>query len=139
VFVSDRTNHPTDPALAAVQVCRIGGSGPTDQADVLAVEEPLEIRLGCDRQGRRAQHGVSVTMRTPGHDEELAVGFLFTEGIITAREQLAGVHACGRGQVVRVDLKPGVAVDLARLERHFYTASSCGVCGKTSLAAVRVH
>jgi FdhD protein len=138
VFVSDRTNHPTDPALAAVQVCRIGGSGPTDQADVLAVEEPLEIRLGCDRQGRRAQHGVSVTMRTPGHDEELAVGFLFTEGIITAREQLAGVHACGRGQVVRVDLKPGVAVDLARLERHFYTASSCGVCGKTSLAAVRV-
>jgi FdhD protein len=77
-------------------------------------------------------------MRTPGHDLELAVGFLFTEGIIVTREQVAGVRRCGAGNVARVDLRPGVAVDLTRLERHFYTASSCGVCGKASMDAVRV-
>jgi FdhD protein len=77
-------------------------------------------------------------MRTPGQDSELAVGFLFTEGIVTAPEQVMGVSSCGTGNVVRVDLRPDVAVDLMRLERHFYTASSCGVCGKASLEAVRV-
>ncbi len=78
-------------------------------------------------------------MRTPGDDAELAVGFLFTEGLIADREQVAGVRMCKGGNAVRVDLTPGVAVDLARLERHFYTGSSCGVCGKSSLAAVRVE
>jgi FdhD protein len=69
----------------------------------------------------------------------LAVGFLFTEGLLAGRHQVAGVRACGGGNVVRVDIATGVAVDLARLERHFYTGSSCGVCGKASLAAVRVE
>src|SRR5690242_9182484 len=100
---------------------------------MLAVEEPLEIRLGCDVGRRRVHAAVSVTMRTPGHDLELAVGFLFTEGILVAREQVAGVRVCGAGKVARVDLRPGVVVDLSRLERHFYTSSSCGVCGKASL------
>jgi FdhD protein len=108
------------------------------QSDMLAVEEPLEIRLGCDVDGRHVHTAVSITMRTPGNDRELAVGFLFTEGILVAREQVAGVRSCGAGNVVRVDLRPGVAVDLTRLERHFYTSSSCGVCGKTSLEAVGV-
>src|SRR5882762_6166434 len=127
-----------DPALAAVRVCRIATSGVAVQSDVLAVEDPLEIRLGCDVGGRRVHRAVSITMRTPGHDLELAVGFLFTEGILVSPEQMAGVRACGAGNVARVDLRPGVAVDLARLERHFYTSSSCGVCGKASLEAVRV-
>jgi FdhD protein len=105
----------------------------------LAVEEPLEIRLSCGMDGRRSHRGISITMRTPGHDDELAIGFLFTEGIIAAREQVMGVRACGAGNVVRVDLQPQVAVDLTRLERHFYTASSCGVCGKKSLQAIRVY
>src|SRR5205807_4025779 len=108
------------------------------QPDVLAVEEPLEIRLGCHVGGRRVHRAVSITMRTPGHDLELALGFLFTEGILVAREQVAGVRACGAGNIARVDLRPGVAVDLTRLERHFYTTSSCGVCGNASLDPVRV-
>ena len=136
--ITDRSAPPADPALAPVHLCRIDGAGLAVQPDVLAVEEPLEIRLGCDVEGRRTHRGVSVTMRTPGQDAELAVGFLFTEGILSAREQVAGVRACKSGNVVRVELRPGVAVELARLERHFYTASSCGVCGKASLAAVRV-
>jgi FdhD protein len=127
-----------EPALADVRVCRISASGLSFQSDELAVEEPLEVRLGCDVDGRRVHRAVSITMRTPGHDPELAVGFLFTEGVIVAREQVAGVRACGGANVVRVDLAPGVAVDLSRLERHFYTSSSCGVCGKASLEAVRV-
>jgi len=135
---SDQILPQTDPALAVVSVCRIEDSGSAVGPDMLAVEEPLEIRLGCVMDGRRSHRGVSITMRTPGHDDELAVGFLFTEGIVTAREQIMGVRACGTGNVVRVDLRPEVAVDLTRLERHFYTTSSCGVCGKASLEAVRV-
>lgn len=138
MVVSNRIYPRTDPALAVVSVCRIDGSGSDVRSDVLAVEEPLEIRLGFAMDGRRSHSGVSITMRTPGHDGELAVGFLFTEGIITAREQVTGVRTCGSGNVVRVDLRPEVAVDLTRLERHFYTASSCGVCGKASLETVRV-
>ncbi|HZY88635.1 MAG TPA: formate dehydrogenase accessory sulfurtransferase FdhD [Gemmataceae bacterium] len=136
--VADQIDPPRDPALAAVRVCRVSDSGSAVQPDLLAVEEPLEVRLGCDVGGRRVHRTVSVTMRTPGHDLELAVGFLFTEGVIVAREQVAGARACGAGNVARVDLHPGVAVDLSRLERHFYTSSSCGVCGKASLEAVRV-
>ncbi len=135
--LSNGTDPPADAALAAVRVCRIDGAGVAVQSDVLAVEEPLEIRLGCDIDGRRTHRTVSVTMRTPGDDRELAVGFLFTESVVREPEQVAGVHACGKGSRVRVDLRPGAAVDWARLERHFYAASSCGVCGKASLEAVR--
>jgi FdhD protein len=124
--------------VQALTVRVVAGGAARDRDDAVAVEEPLEIRLGCDRDGRRVHQPVSVTMRTPGHDDELAVGFLFTEGIIAGREAVAGVRRCQSGNAVRVDLRPGVAVDLGRLERHFYTASSCGVCGKASVAAVRV-
>src|SRR5262245_18681857 len=134
----DRNPAP-DRAVVAVSVLRTDGSGFSARTDALAVEEPLEIRVGFDGDERRVHRGVSITMRTPGNDHELAVGFLFTEGLISEREQVANVRACGGGNVIRVDLSPGVAVDLARLERHFYTGSSCGVCGKASLAAVRVE
>ena len=102
--------------------------------DLLAVEEPLEIQLGYTRRGWRVQKSVSVTMRTPGADEELAAGFLFTEGILGGAEQMASIEA--EGNVARVELREGVEIDLRRLERHFYTASSCGVCGKASIAAL---
>src|SRR5260370_11337152 len=104
--------------------------------DELAVEEPLEIRVGGV--------AVSVTMRTPGDDFELAAGFLFTERIIRSRDDVAGVaYAPGpdgraSSNVVDLTLRGGKAVNLARLQRHFYAASSCGVCGKASICAVRV-
>src|SRR5437660_937773 len=135
---STEVNCVPNRALANVCMSRFSAAGLTMQSDALAVEEPLEIRLGCDVDGRRAHRAVSITMRTPGHDQELAVGYLFTEGILAAREQVTAVRACGMGNVVRVDLLPGTVVDLSRLERNFYAASSCGVCGKASLKAVRV-
>jgi FdhD protein len=108
--------------------------------DALAVEEPLEIRLAFDNHGRRTQQIVSVTMRTPGNDAELAAGFLFAEGILRGPDQVAAIHGSSTDQpdnVALVELAPNVTVNLAGLERHSYTTSSCGVCGKTSLAAVR--
>jgi FdhD protein len=126
-------------ALATVQVHRISDCASVVEPDVLTVEEPLEIRLGYEVGGRRVHVPLSITMRTPGHDDELALGFLFTEDILAAREQVASVHGCRASNVVRVDLRPGVDVDLTRLERHFYTTSSCGVCGKASLEAIRVR
>ena len=110
----------------------------------MAVEEPLEIRLGCETSGGREDTSVSITMRTPGSDAELATGFLYTEAIIKSAADIALVKHCGPPapdtgihNVIRVELEPGVAVDLERLQRHFYTTSSCGVCGKTSLDALR--
>jgi FdhD protein len=116
--------------------------------DVLAVEEPLEIRLeysivpkdGSFGTFRRERKSISITMRTPGYDFELAVGFLFTEGIVREAADIDAVKFCGPSRnVVRVDLKEYVKVDLKRLERHFYTSSSCGVCGKTSIEALRIQ
>ena len=114
--------------------------------DAVATEEPLEIRLAYSRpDGKRAQQSISITMRTPGNDGELAAGFLLTEGIVRDVADIEAVSPCGPPaangliNVVRVDLAVGVEVDLARLERHFYTSSSCGVCGKASLEAVAVQ
>ena len=75
-------------------------------------------------------------MRTPGNDLELAAGFLFTEGLVRAREQIDSIRSCRAGSV-RVAVTPDVTIDLARLERHSFTSSSCGMCGKTSAAALR--
>ena len=113
--------------------------------DELAVEEPLEIRVGRHDDRAAAPRPVSVTMRTPGNDFELAVGFLFTEGVVRGREDLASVgyaraHVRGPSEnVVDVILERGVPLDLARMERNFYTSSSCGVCGKATLEAVRLR
>lgn len=132
-------------SVKRLQIQRFGaGAGACD--DVVATEEPLEIRLAYSHpDGRRAQQSISITMRTPGNDGELAAGFLLTEGIIASADQVDAIGPCGPPaangliNVVRVDLAADVEVDLARLERHFYTSSSCGVCGKASLEAVAVQ
>ena len=124
-------------SVSHLPIMRVAGTAPgTACEDALAVEEPLEIQLGYERKGWRVHKSVSITMRTPGADAELAAGFLFSEGIIADAAQIESVRA-ESDNVVRVELRPGVPVDLQRLERHFYTTSSCGVCGKTSLAAVQ--
>lgn len=113
--------------------------------DILVTEEPLEIRLGHGPEEDRKEVRLSVTMRTPGNDEELALGFLFTEGIITGMSEVLHVVQCEnvkeeeRGNVIRVELQPDVELDPAKWQRNFYTTSSCGVCGKTSIDAVRTQ
>ncbi|VTS06601.1 formate dehydrogenase accessory sulfurtransferase FdhD [Tuwongella immobilis] len=105
--------------------------------DLLAVEEPLEIRLGFGPRAARQSAAISVTMRTPGHDRELALGFLFNEAVLTNAQSVEDWHSPTRG-VIQAELAPDVRVDLNRLHRNVYTTSSCGVCGKASLDAVAV-
>lgn len=111
-----------------------GAASYTD--DILAIEEPLEIRLAYEVDGKKEEKNISVTMRTPGSDEELAVGFLFTEGIVNRKDEIAMITTDKENRVV-VTLKNGIAPELNKLERNFYTTSSCGVCGKASIDAVR--
>lgn len=111
--------------------------------DQVAVEEPLEIRVGFFRNGSLETRNVSVTMRTPGHDFELAGGFLFSEGILSSRDQVKDISYCQSDgpqeyNVLSVRLKEGVPFDTTLLTRNFYTSSSCGVCGKASIEAVEV-
>ncbi len=131
--------------IAKTEITRVTGRVASPLNDYLVVEEPLEIRLGFSKNGARHQKPISVTMRTPGHDEELALGFLFTEGIIKSNEQISAFSRPtvrwkeARENVLLVELHDDVVVDLGRLERNFYTSSSCGVCGKASIEAVRVQ
>jgi FdhD protein len=115
-------------------------------SDQLALEEPLEIQVAHGPPGARQIKTVAITMRTPGHDRELAAGFLIGEGLLRSLEQVEAVHTRGprHGEKgwqhsVRVTLRPEVPIDLARLERNFYTTSSCGVCGKTSMEALEMN
>ena len=118
----------------------------SDGDDRVAVEEPMEIRVAFGPDASRSARSLSVTMRTPGHDFELASGFLYTEGILTRSELIRNVEFCGppapgrrTSNIVRVDLAPEVELDLGRLQRHFFTTSSCGICGKASLDAIHVQ
>jgi FdhD protein len=131
-------------AVSPVTIQKISQAhDPQEHTDLLAVEEPLEIRLGFGPTDDRQQRSVAVTMRTPGHDEELALGFLFTENILSTPSQIISVRHCvtdseKKGNVLRVELQPEVEIDWQRLERHSYTASSCGICGKASIEAVQI-
>lgn len=110
------------------------GPKPVRQTDELATEEPLEIRVDT--------RPVCVTLRTPGDDAELAAGFLLTEGIIHSRRDIAGIEPYQRNEqcnVINVFLSPRISVDYARLTRHVFVSSSCGLCGKATIAAVHQH
>jgi FdhD protein len=137
-------------SVAKTDVHRVVGGSATVSSDLLAVEEPLEIRLGFADGTHKA---VSITMRTPGDDAELAAGFLFTEGIVRRLDEIRQIRHCGlkigkqkgtldraaalNSNTIRVDLAETATVDLKKLERHFYTTSSCGVCGKSSIEALQ--
>ena len=123
----------------AINVTKMRGNVREMLDDRIAVEEPLEIRLGYDVDGQRQTSSVSITMRTPGDDDDLATGFLVSESIIRSPDDVAVIKPCRGDNTIRVELEDGVDVDLDRLQRHFYTTSSCGVCGKTSLDALRVQ
>ncbi len=114
------------------QIRRITGSSDSLESDLLAAEEPLEIELAFTRDGHRVHRTISVTLQTPGDEDALAVGFLFAEQIITDAEAIAGVEITPNH--ARVELDPRVLVDLARANRRFAATSSCGACGKSSLA-----
>ncbi|HEY9675744.1 MAG TPA: formate dehydrogenase accessory sulfurtransferase FdhD [Waterburya sp.] len=109
------------------------------RSDQLATEEPLEIRLSSP------QKTVAVTMRTPGNDFELAAGFLYSEGVVHSRQDIERISYCvnpnvdgeQRYNIINVELRQGLSLDLPSLERHFFTTSACGVCGKASLEALR--
>ena len=125
-----------DDAVREVSIDAMRGAELTPRQDLVVVEEPLEIRVaGAGDKGPGTS--LSITMRTPGHDIELAVGFLHGEGILRSREDYADGRICGPvGNVVRIQLSGSAAWDAGRLQRNFYTTSSCGVCGNASLDAV---
>ena len=112
--------------------------------DQVAIEEPLELRVVSGPEEKRQGKSLSITMRTPGHDEELALGFLYTEGILKHFDQVRHIEFCGPVAVgpsipntIRVELTFEARFDVQKLQRHFYTTSSCGVCGKASLDALK--
>jgi len=116
----------------SVPISTIDATGAlVSRLDTVAVEDPLEIRIGRSR--------VAITMRTPGHDRELAAGFLFGEGILTRSDQISAIEITKRNEVI-VRLRRGEqAANLERSRRNFYMTSSCGVCGKASIDAVRAQ
>jgi FdhD protein len=127
------------PGHRDVEIDALRDAGNTRRRDAIAVEEPLEIRLiksGATDNGGTGR-ALSITMRTPGNDSELALGFLHGEGIIVAPRDVIAVEPCGpSGNVVRVTVRADLAFDADRLARNFYTTSSCGVCGKASIDAI---
>jgi FdhD protein len=132
-----------NPAHREVQIEAIRDAGTVHRVDALAVEEPLEIRLVKEGAAPASdpQHGtgraISITMRTPGTDSELALGFLFGEGLLCEPRDVVDVRPCGpTGNVIRVTVRADLPLELDRLNRNFYTTSSCGICGKASIDAV---
>jgi FdhD protein len=152
---TDESTEKISRATSQTTVSRFTGDHADITTDILAVEEPLELQLAYGPSASRQLKSISVTMRTPGHDFELVAGFLLTEGMVGDSADISGIsYVAGHSNmpaapdgtilpyqpernVVRVDLVPDVAVSIANLERNFYTTSSCGICGKASLLALR--
>jgi FdhD protein len=121
------------PGITRLPVQKIAAGNLRQTSDPVAIEEPLEIRIQYGPAGQRQDQILSITMRTPGNDEELALGWLYTEGIIAESTITEPVIAAG---TITIVLPEGHSPDLARSQRHSFMSSSCGVCGKTSLASL---
>jgi FdhD protein len=133
-------------STARAIIHKVSDGKATRERDIVAVEEPLEIRLGYLLKSKRVEQSISITMRTPGEDFQLAAGFLCSEGIIQSPAQILQMSFCvgpekGKQEynIVSVQLTDDVEFDPALLQRNFYTTSSCGVCGKASLEALQVR
>jgi len=137
------TKLSTDKSVRQIEIFRVSGNSKSPFSDEVSVEEPLEIRV-LYRDGNTAVNkNISVTMRTPGNDAELAAGFLFTEGIISSQNQIKNIEnqqsqcTTAAQNVIVVELKDHITPNLMNADRNFYTTSSCGVCGKGSIEAIR--
>jgi len=131
-------------AVTSVSVKQVDRNGIAAVEDIVAVEEPLAIRLSWPDANKIEQvvRDIAVTMRTPGHDHELALGFLFTEGILHSIDQVAQVNrpkGDDAANMIIVELTEAPVLDATQLERNFFMTSSCGICGKASLAAIRTQ
>lgn len=133
----------SSPSIIHIPVVKVNANQSAREEDSIAIEEPLEIKLEYGPADGRELRNISVTMRTPGHDAELATGFLFTEGIIKNADEIKSAKhsfiACAENKenTILVTLEQGVIPHLQNTERNFYTTSSCGVCGKGSISAIR--
>jgi FdhD protein len=155
---SDVSVDSDPPSVRSAEILRVTHGETGILQDAVAVEEPLEIQLVYGAADDRKIKSISITMRTPGNDEELAAGFLMTEGVLRDMTHIEAIGAPTaaetavsrpvgsgklsvptgmRSQTIRVELSPEVEVSMSTLERNFYTTSSCGVCGKASLLALR--
>jgi len=126
------------PFITNMRIRKVSNNEAFDTNDQLAIEEPLEIQLQYGPAANRVHKSISVTMRTPGHDWELATGFLFTEGIIRNNQEILFVEqeTFDKNKIV-VGLQENINPDIQKMERNFYTTSSCGVCGKSSIDAIK--
>ena len=130
-------------SVKRIPVVKAAGHHINKTFDALAIEEPLEVRLEYGEKNDRKVKQVSVTMRTPGNDAELAAGFLFTEGILKGVNEIINIDHCfiacaeNKENVILVKLSEGIEPSFNNTERNFYTTSSCGVCGKGSINAIR--
>ncbi|MCB0700476.1 MAG: formate dehydrogenase accessory sulfurtransferase FdhD [Chitinophagaceae bacterium] len=124
------------PLVTEMSIHRVSAGKTTDMKDLLATEEPLEIRLVYGKEKRKTN--LAVTMRTPGNDEELAIGFMYAEGIIKSSNEVLSFEQID-DNIVQITLDEHVDVAEKKIERNFYTTSSCGVCGKASIDAIKTE
>ena len=135
---------PNSKASKKIPIERLTRGVRSSLEDIVAVEDPFEIRVVFGPESNRRSKSLSITMRTPGNDEELAAGFLLSENIVNHPNQIVSFEHVGpaaegatRGNTLMVELGFDVALEIEKLQRHFYTTSSCGICGKASLDAIR--
>ena len=127
-----------DKRVENIKIYKINAGKITETGDKVVVEEPLQIQLEYSTATGQMLKDIAVTMRTPGSDEELAAGFLFTEGIIKSADCISKIkQAHADENEVQVILKENVIPAMGNVARNFYTTSSCGICGKASIAAIQ--
>ncbi len=130
------TKEKTNVSVKKQHIYKFVADRYTKEEDLIAVEAAVEIRLGSGPTNSRTEENLAITMRTPGHDVDLAIGYLFTEGIITQYKQVTSGRSIDENTVL-IELHESVQVDTSNQSRHSYTSSSCGVCGKTSVDMIQ--